>query len=85
MHVKERTYPDPERLIKAIAYLNAKLDQETAHRSPGTSSGLSMHTSMCLHIIHHGVLPYMQVHELLNACTFALLCCAHPLHNFSHL
>jgi hypothetical protein len=35
----------PERTVKATAYLNAKLDQETALRSPGTPSGLSMHTS----------------------------------------
>jgi hypothetical protein len=38
---------DPERPVKATAYLNAKLDQETARRSPGTPSGLSI----CLRLL----------------------------------
>jgi hypothetical protein len=43
--VKERTLTAAERPVKAIAYLNAKLDQETAHRSPGTPKVPAEHLS----------------------------------------
>jgi hypothetical protein len=39
---------DPERPVKATAYLDANLDQETARRSPGTPSGLLCITGACI-------------------------------------
>jgi hypothetical protein len=37
-------------LVKANAYLDAKLDQETARRSPGTPSGLSRYSKWVLQV-----------------------------------